>query len=371
MQERRDAATYIVSEYEAANIDRTDANAMVLEQFMDAGGGDFVEAAIAPFRQMLDDIDKARQARGTPQRERGGSRQVREKRRNTDRDSGTSTSGSGSEADGTQGEWPWSRREQINDPELAQTIKTRRKFRAKLEKAKDSVVTSVGAPAFPETLWTAILKHGYIDFDKLNGAHFYAVNEEEGEMADIGSNLTIGVKSKNATKPVTTSTDWLYCYGTYEKAVLWAFPHRKDELRKYYDKFHQLFRSYSPSAHIRLINLDRAIRNEVASSATLKLTDETLFSRLREQYLSVDGAGYQASGSPNFRTASRTSSSGNRRPRTKVHEPCRQWNADRCSRPEEACIFLHQCTECKGEHKQIDCPQTKSGGGGRAAATRR
>jgi len=30
-----------------------------LEQFMDAGGGDFVEAAIAPFRQMLDDIDKA------------------------------------------------------------------------------------------------------------------------------------------------------------------------------------------------------------------------------------------------------------------------------------------------------------------------
>jgi hypothetical protein len=39
MQERRDAATYIVSEYEAGNIERADANAMVLDQFMDARGG--------------------------------------------------------------------------------------------------------------------------------------------------------------------------------------------------------------------------------------------------------------------------------------------------------------------------------------------
>jgi hypothetical protein len=49
-------------------------------------------------------------------------------------------------------------------------------------------------------------------------------------------------------------------------------PPSKKELREYFDKFHQLFRSYASTAHIR------AIRNEVASSATLKLTDEALFS---------------------------------------------------------------------------------------------
>ncbi|KIM26685.1 hypothetical protein M408DRAFT_36373, partial [Serendipita vermifera MAFF 305830] len=126
-------------------------------------------------------------------------------------------------------------------------------------------------PNFPEHLWNAILKHGYVEFDKLNGVQHSAVYEEDG---------------------ITTLMDWLYCYVAYEKAVVWAYPHRQKELREYYDTFHQLFRSYAPGAHVRLINLDRAIRSEVASSSLLKLTDPSLFARLREQYLSPDGAGY-------------------------------------------------------------------------------
>jgi hypothetical protein len=238
---------------------------------------------------------------------------------------------------------------------------------------KDAIVTSVGAPNFPESLWGTILKHGYVDFDKLNGAHFSAVNEEEGQAATIGE-YTIRLKSKSASKPVVTSTDWLYCYETYERAVVWAFKHRKAELRAYYQRFHQLFRSYATSAHIRLINLDRAIRSEVAVSSTLKLTDDALFSRLREQYLSVDGAGYQVSSGTSIRTAATSSGGGGNggaiRQRTKVREPCRQWNHGRCSRPSDACLFLHQCIECKGTHPRLECPQTKSGGGGRADGSR-
>ena len=380
MQERRDAATYVVSEYEAGNLLRPQALAGILDNFIDLGldGGD-LQAAISPFVQLLDDIDKTRAARQTrsPARSEVGRREARRVSRDRpflDEEEGRrAASDAGGGDDETGGDWPWSRKATVTDPDLAKTLKLRRRYQDQLEKAKAAIVTSVGAPTFPETLWTAILKHGYVDFDKLNGAHYSAVNEEEGQPAYIGD-YSIRVKSKSASKPVTTSTDWLYCYEAYERAVVWAYPHRRKELQAYYRQFHELFRSYTSPAHIRLINLDRAIRSEVASSSLLKLDDPHLFTRLREQYLSPDGAGYQASSSTNVRKTSGSSggssggsgSGGSGRSRTKLQEPCRQWNAGRCVRPEASCLYVHKCIDCAGGHPQTSCPQTAPGTGGRA-----
>ena len=380
IRERRDAAAYIVGEYEAGNILRPQANASILEQFLDMGvSAERIEAFVTPFREALDDVDKTRIARQSrsPVREAVAPKKKRARSPSPDSSNGSdATLSDGEEDGGNRGDggddkgrkWPWEGKGKVKDQQLAKTLSLRRKYRNRLEKAKDAIVTSVGAPNFPEPLWTTILKHGYVDFDKLNGAHFSAVNEEEGHAATIGE-YTIRLKSKAVTKSVTTSTDWLYCYETYERAVIWAYPHRKKELRTYYAQFHQLFRSYATNAHIRLINLDRAIRNEVASSTLCKLTDDALFARLREQYLSVDGAGYQASSSTGIRAPGNSNSSGGggSRSRPKVPQACRQWNANRCSRPEGECIYLHQCIDCSGEHPQNKCPKTKSGGGGRVA----
>jgi hypothetical protein len=68
-EERRDVATYLVREYEDGNITRGQANAMALEQCLDARlNEEGLEAAVAPFRQMLDDIDATRNARASPAR---------------------------------------------------------------------------------------------------------------------------------------------------------------------------------------------------------------------------------------------------------------------------------------------------------------
>jgi hypothetical protein len=285
LREGREAATVIVADYEEGNLHRHQADAAVLEEFTDLElDAEVLEATVTPFRQALNDIDKAKAARQSPARESQGRRSRRRKSREMS-ESAKSSESSGdsssedSEYDKEAGAWPWSRGEAKVDRELAKTIQLRRRYRAKFEKAKDAIVTSVGAPVFPETLWGTVLKHGYVDFDKLNEAHFSAVNEEEGQPATVGD-YTIRLRGKSATKPVVTSTDWLYCYETYKRAVVWVFKHRKDELRAYYGRFHQLFRSYATSAHIQLINLDRAIRSEVAASSTLKLTDDALFSRL-------------------------------------------------------------------------------------------
>lgn len=373
LRERRDAAADIIAEFEAGNLLRHHANTMLFEIFYNMPAPFArIEAAMEPFRLALDDVEAAIAARQIRSRAPSVRPDEQEQRRPSPAGSPRGSvrlSRNGEEGPTTK--WPWSGKERVNDPELAKTLELRTFYREQLEKAKDAIVTSVGAPSFPESLWTSILKHAYVDFDKLNGSYYSAVNEEDGHAATIGE-YTIRLKSKAATKAVTTSTDWLYCFESYERAVLWAFPHREKELRAYYAQFHRLFRSYASNAHIRLINLDRAIRSEIATSTLLKLTDPELFARLREQYLSVDGAGYQANSSSSVRgtsggssSSSSTSAKPSARTRPKVPEACIQWNSDQCRRVESLCLYLHKCSGCGGGHPQSKCPQTKSGGGGR------
>jgi hypothetical protein len=78
--ERRDAAAYLVSEYEDGNRTREQANGMVLEPWLDAGlNAEGIEAAVAPFGLTLDDIDATRNARASPARSRRRSKSPRQK----------------------------------------------------------------------------------------------------------------------------------------------------------------------------------------------------------------------------------------------------------------------------------------------------
>jgi hypothetical protein len=153
---------------------------------------------------------------------------------------------------------------------------------------------------------------------------------------------TIGLQTRSATKPVTVSTELNQQLWDLRTGCILGVPPSQEELHKYFDKFYQFFRSQTATAHIRLINLVCAIR------------------RLREQYLSIDRAGYQASSGSNCRTAGNGSCSSRvSLPQTKVQNPCFQSNRNRCSRPDEVCLFL-QCMECNGDHEWLDCPKTKT-----------
>jgi hypothetical protein len=75
-----------------------------------------------------------------------------------------------------RGPAPWSGKERIVDPEVSN-------LGISFETSWRRQRTQLSPPSLrplSETLWTAVLKHGRVDFNKLTGAHFYAFNEEEG-----------------------------------------------------------------------------------------------------------------------------------------------------------------------------------------------
>jgi hypothetical protein len=221
-QERWDAAIHIVNKYEDANITREQAYAMVLEQFL-ATKPTMPEPALLGVGES--------QSRQKKSQERGELEISRY----------TSSSDSG-EGDGKDEKWPWSRKEKDRRPRGRQDDQIQAEVRGKSEKARDADCRLRWCACFPETLWTAVLKHGYVDFDKLNGAHVYAVDEEEGQAANIGDH-TIGLKTKSPTKPVTTPTDWIYCCGTYERAYAGRSTIVKGNSANTSTKFRQLSRA--------------------------------------------------------------------------------------------------------------------------------
>ena len=43
-----------------------------------------------------------------------------------------------------------------------------------------------------------------------------------------------------------------------------------------------------------------------------------------------------------------------REPRERSTDTCRNWNRNRCSFP--GCRYIHQCTNCRGDHPALECP---------------
>ena len=242
------------------------------------------------------------------------------------------------------------------DPDIRKTQDLVRAYAADLPGARSAIMGASGAPVLGEGIWTNILKHGFVDFNKINGGNYSTVTEEDGTDATIGE-YVLKLKTRSVTNPVVNFMDWSFCWESYSHAVEIAFPHRRTELRAYGDKIRQLFKGFRPDRHFLVLNLDRALRTQVANNFRIKLTDEAIFTALSHQYLSPHGSGY-------FSQADTTNAPSRRGP--KLDEACKQWNANRCTRPASVCKYKHQCSDCRGSHPLTECPKTASGTGGRA-----
>jgi hypothetical protein len=242
------------------------------------------------------------------------------------------------------------------DPDVKKTQDLVRAYAADLAGARTAIMGAAGAPALAESVWTSILKHGFVDLNKINGGNYSAVTEEDGTDATIGD-YVLKLRTRSVTNPVVNFMDWSFCWESYSRAVEIAFPHRKTELQEYGDKIRQLFKGFRTERHSLVLNLDRAIRTQVANNYRIKLTDEGTFTALSHQYLSPHGLGY-------FGQLEPSPAAGGRR-NNKIDEPCKQWNGNRCARPDNVCKYKHQCSNCRGAHTVSDCPKTASGTGGR------
>jgi hypothetical protein len=120
--------------------------------------------------------------------------------------------------------------------------------------AKIMLLRDPSHPEFPSDLWGNILANTFIDLNQIFSQIFYPVDRQS-----------------------SGSDDWVYAWDRYEKAVLFAFPHRELELQQYKMHIQELFVTL-PGATQDILQYDHRVRKRVAESGSLRLCDISEFS---------------------------------------------------------------------------------------------
>ena len=139
------------------------------------------------------------------------------------------------------------------------------------------------------------------------------------------------------------------------KAVVFLFPHRREELLEYSDHIEGLFAAKNTAAHSKVILYDQSVRNQVGGGQNILLTDYQRFSSLSEAILHADGVEYKGSGKGSQKGGGSSDRGDSKK------EVCKRFNGQSgCRFPEDECYYKHVCKGCgKGGHGKSSCPGEK------------
>ena len=117
------------------------------------------------------------------------------------------------------------------------------------------------------------------------------------------------------TKPaqtVETHGDWVIAWRITFKATHFIFPHRETKLKEYNNSITSYFTSIHPSTHLKILNIDRAIRNMLAQSTTYPLMTE--INSVTSKHVISEGTALARAAPPPMRRQSR-----------KITQPRERW----------------------------------------------
>lgn len=219
-----------------------------------------------------------------------------------------------------------------------------------LSQVKRWITTSSVAPSgFPASEWENLLRGKPLNLDVIFSSlyHVVPVKENRGRIGDHEISLGFTEPSKK----VQTHGDWTIAWNIATNAIVFLFPHRRDELAKYAEFIQREFSARRVEAHYRVLLFDRSIRNEVGGGTRILLTDFQHFDIHRTAILSNDGV--FAAHENRFETGSRRF--------TKPAETCGRFNAPYgCSNSDASCKYRHVCRKCgKGGHGAASCNDGK------------
>ena len=143
---------------------------------------------------------------------------------------------------------------------------------------KLSILTSPCTPQFPHSEWTSVLTGAMVNLDHvLLGMH--AISNDNREVKLIGG-IQLKYGAAEAAKKVKNSGEWLQVFQVYTKAVVFIFPHRKEELEDYVEQVASLFAVVTEVNHPIVINYDKAVQTHVGDVQNLLLMDKSEFEDL-------------------------------------------------------------------------------------------
>ena len=251
------------------------------------------------------------------------------------------------------GEFPWVIRENLTGAglsnDLHKTLEYLRTYAKDLKYTKSSILTSPHAPQFPNSEWANVIIGAMVDLDHVLSGTF-AVSNDNRDVEVVGG-IQFKFGAARAAKQVKTSGDWFIVWNMYSKVVMFAFPHRQNELQHYSQSILGLFAATSVEHHTNILLFDKAVRVRVGERRDLLLTDFPEYEDLRLFWLNPIGAGDPKQGREKGKSAGK--------PDTKSEDPCDRWNRGVCRSKASECKYRHVCQKCGGNHKVGECGGNK------------
>jgi len=155
-----------------------------------------------------------------------------------------------------------------------------------LKSSKRMVLGSKRVPEFPDSEWNNILAGKAVNIDIVFSGMYSTVTDNRA-IENIG-NLELHFGAAKPAKTVETHGDWVIAWRSVFKATKFIFLHCEAELDEYNDYITSYFASIHPSAHPRVLNLDRAIRKQVSSVNNISLNEFGKFRYLETRHLHLE-----------------------------------------------------------------------------------
>ncbi|KAJ7193784.1 hypothetical protein GGX14DRAFT_378574 [Mycena pura] len=213
---------------------------------------------------------------------------------------------------------------------------------------------ALGKPPLPDSLWKDVLLDRFVDLDVII-ANRFAMEPDEPQQLVLGDHY-LEVKKPKVVSRVGNHGEWLLAFRAFEKAVNFAFNGRRDELEAYENHIHDLFASWHPSLHHRIINYDRAARTLIGQSHGILFSDIGKLRACENAHLSAGGICVASSSSSTLHDQKTRNRKPAKRADSEAGEVCRNHNYGKCQRESE-CRYRHVCLGCKGDSHTIgDCP---------------
>jgi hypothetical protein len=227
---------------------------------------------------------------------------------------------------------PWFRQDGENalrsNPISEKTVDLLRIFNKDIKKCKFLVSIAPGAPDnIPPSQWERIFKGETIDLDQILSS-LYRVTLAEERKARIGE-TEVSLGPIEATRKVSSSSDWSVAWRRAARGIAFAFPHRTRELEDYAAYIENEFAAKSSASHHRIIHYDVAVRNLVRGGQQVLLTDTQHFISLYSAIVLPDGIQYSGS---------------QRNQARKKSEICNRFNDKGCKA--QNCRYRHACKTC-------------------------
>ena len=232
---------------------------------------------------------------------------------------------------------------------LAKTLRLIEAYTIDPKATKRSLVNEPDCPEFPDAEWKNVIAGRSVNLDAVLSGQL-STTSDDPKFEKIGD-LEISFGAVEPTKLVKNAGDWTIAWNRTVRAIVFAFPHRMQELTSYGEYIVNLFSVTHPSIHNRVITFDKAVRKRVGNVRNLELSDFEKFSDLKIAHMDSIGISVVSSASKED-----GNKKGKRNKNWKKDEPCNKWNDGKCSQEEEDCRRLHVCNKCrKGGHKGKDC----------------